>query len=149
LINTAENPETTGRNDGYGHGVVDALAAGRYILANDSNEIDVEEPPNSNPECVPIEVTLQTDQFARDTSHSLRAADGTVLWSRSGFRNFQSYSEEACVDPRSCYRFTVRDSYGDGLLGNGLLVLSYNGEVQYSGANFGSGGIRDLGDGCA
>jgi hypothetical protein len=92
-------------------------------------------------------MVLRTDGFGSETSYSLTATDGSSIWSASSLENNREYTESVCVDPSGCYQFTIGDTYGDGITGDGL-TLTYGGEIDYQGGNFGPGGYRDLGDGC-
>lgn len=97
--------------------------------------------------CVDIGVTIQTDRWGYETSHSLQSYDGTVYWNRNRLASRQTLSESACVSPLGCYRFQINDAFGDGIRGEGI-QLSYGNNVVYSGGDFGYGGYRDLGSGC-
>jgi hypothetical protein len=92
-------------------------------------------------------MTLRTDGFGYETSYALRIPNSSLLWSEFSLESNREYTESTCVDPSSCYRFQIGDSYGNGINGDGL-TLSYAGEIVYQGGDFGLGGYRDIGEGC-
>lgn len=149
LIATAENPNTSGRDNSYGHGVVDALAAVGQLGDIPGNPEDPEDPeipenPPNNPDCIAgetdFELTLNTDGYGSETTWLLRDSSGKTVASGDGYSNNQSYVTQRCL-PRGCYTFTIYDSYGDGLCCNGNgsegYTIRINGEVFASGRSFG------------
>ena len=122
LIATAENPNTSGRDNSYGHGVVDALAAVGQLGDIPGNPEDPEDPeipenPPNNPDCIAgetdFELILNTDGYGSETTWLLRDSSGKTVASGDGYSNNQSYVTQRCL-PRGCYTFILYDSYGDG-----------------------------------
>jgi hypothetical protein len=155
ITQTAVDRGANGLDDSYGYGVIDALAAVKHLEEvgdsgngdNGNNPTPPITPPGA---CVDIEMAFRTDRYAYELSYTLRnTSDGDKLWDTSGsnLRNFQRYTQRSCINPSSCYRFDINDSFGDGLSGSGIR-LTFDGKVLYEGANYGYGGYRLIGNGC-
>jgi len=160
---SSENPNTEGRDNDMGHGIVNALAAVEEILdLSDSNNNESTGSDNSNnssgnsgnasdsnntggngSDCVELVITLRTDRYGSDTSHWLQEGNQYIFYDNS-FASFTTYQETACIDPLVCSEYNIRDSFGDGISGEGLSI-KYGGEVVYQGGNFGVGGVKYLG----
>jgi len=166
LETTSENPNTSGRDDDFGHGIVNALAAVEEIMGisggdgsgadnedntgntDDGSDSNSNSSSNSNNEnttsgCVELVITLRTDRFGSDTSHWLQEGNDFIFYENS-FSSFQTYQETACIDPTVCSQYNIRDSFGDGISGEGV-EIKYGGEVVYQGGDFGIGGVKFLG----
>jgi hypothetical protein len=84
-----------------------------------------------------------------ETAYRLgRASDGKFLWHGNGLQRNHEYVESECVALTDCYQFEIRDSYGDGIIGPGGIVLTYDGATKFQGVDFGSGGYLWFGDNC-
>jgi len=170
LETTSENPNTNGRDDDLGYGIVNALAAVEMIMEssggnvsggssssnnsnnnnnnnnnNSSNNSNNNDSSNSSStsDCVEVVITLKTDRYAADTSHWLQEGNTYIFYDNT-FSSFDSYIETACIDPSVCSQYNVRDAFGDGIMGEGL-EIKYGGEVVYQGGDFGIGGVKFLG----
>lgn len=166
LEKSSENPNTSGRDDDMGHGIVNALAAVEEISktnTDNSNNNSNGDNTNNNSgnsgnnsgsnnaggngsSCVELVITLRTDRYASDTSHWLQEGN-RYLFYQNTFASFQTYQETACINPNVCSQYNIRDSFGDGITGEGVEV-KYDGEVVYQGGDFGIGGVKYLGS-CA
>ena len=102
---------------------------------------------NNAGSCVSVDATIQTDNNGNQDSFSLISASGQVIWMKQNLASNHVYKEHSCVNPNGCYQFQISDSGGDGIQGGGV-TLSYDGNVLYSGGNFGSGGWLNMGGGC-
>ena len=167
LTGTAIDKGPPGRDNGYGYGIVDALAAIQQFASGNSGSSppgNSNTPSPTNPgtnsgtssgtssgsNCANVVLSLTTDNYASETSYTLTdTSTGELLWSTNGANllNNQSYVQESCVDPNSCYRFEIADSFGDGITGKGISLV-FDGTTLYQGGNFGSGGYVDFGNGC-
>mmetsp|Transcript_23241 Transcript_23241/g.25888 ORF Transcript_23241/g.25888 Transcript_23241/m.25888 type:complete len:585 (-) Transcript_23241:98-1852(-) len=162
LASSSENPNTTGSDSNIGHGLVNALAAVEAISSysnnngtpNDGNnniEDDIDDSSESDDSgstdidssCVELVITLRTDRYASDTSHWLQSGN-EYLFYQNDFDSFETYRQTACVDPLVCTTYNIRDSFGDGINGEGT-EIKYGGIVEYSGGDFGVGGIKEIG----
>eukprot|EP00531_Pseudo-nitzschia_arenysensis_P017823 CAMPEP_0116123160 /NCGR_PEP_ID=MMETSP0329-20121206/4600_1 /TAXON_ID=697910 /ORGANISM="Pseudo-nitzschia arenysensis, Strain B593" /LENGTH=584 /DNA_ID=CAMNT_0003617057 /DNA_START=218 /DNA_END=1972 /DNA_ORIENTATION=- len=168
LESSSENPNTNGRDNDMGHGIVNALAAVEEILSiNDSNGNGGGNTGNNNgsssnnndgnnssgsgnnnagsnnSDCVELVITLRTDRYASDTYHWLQEGNQYVFYDNN-FSSFQTYQETACINPLVCSEYNIRDSFGDGISGEGV-EIKYDGEVVYQGGDFGVGGVKYLG----
>jgi len=161
LETTSENPNTSGRDDDLGYGVVNALTAVEKIMGisggddnNDNatgNSLDSNSNSNNNAGgsnssssgCVELVITLRTDRYGSDTSHWLQEGSDYIFYENS-FSSFETYQETACIDPTVCSQYNIRDSFGDGISGEGV-EIKYGGEVVYQGGAFGIGGVKILG----
>jgi len=166
LESSSENPNTEGRDDDMGHGIVNALAAVEEILKiGDSNESGNTGSSNNNnnnsssgnsgngsgnnnsggndSDCVELVITLRTDRYASDTYHWLKEGNQYIFYDET-FASFQTYQETACINPLVCSEYNIRDKFGDGISGEGV-EIKYGGEVVYQGGDFGIGGVKYLG----
>ncbi len=90
-----------------------------------------------------VNLSLQLDQYATETSWTLKNAAGTTLYSGSGYnQSFANIAQTFSLPAASGYQFTINDSYGDGICcsyGNGSFALTdNNNEVIFSGDAFGA-----------
>lgn len=163
---SSENPNTKGRDDEMGYGIVNALAAVEEILnisgtSNDNKNTESDSNTNNSSngnsdnssgsnnaggndsDCVELVITLRTDRYGSDTFHWLQEGNQYRFYENS-FDSFQTYQEIACIDPLKCSEYNIRDSFGDGISGEGV-EIKYGGEVVYQGGDFGIGGVKYLG----
>merc|ERR1712174_44359 len=115
---------------------------------NSNNSSNSDNSNNSNnssstSDCVELVITLRTDRYAADTSHWLQEGNKYIFYDNT-FRSFRTYVETACIDPSVCSQYNVRDTFGDGISGEGV-EIKYDGEVVYQGGDFGVGGVKFLG----
>jgi len=107
-------------------------------------------PPTTSPTapCYPVEISILYDSAPFGTGYVLtKVEDGSGLQSNidtffvpfdEGLAN-QRYTRSLCLDEGS-YRFTMYDSYGDGLCcvnGNGEYVITSEGVILAQGGEFG------------
>lgn len=89
-----------------------------------------------------FKLQLLTDEWASETTWTLTYQDtGEVVLEGGNFQDDTLYTTEECVLGGFCYRFTIFDSYGDGICcgyGEGGYVVTVDGEVVGSGGDFGS-----------
>jgi subtilisin family serine protease len=161
ITQTAVDRGAGGIDNSYGYGVIDALAAVQRLAErggpDDGDGDNTTSPPSppltpTNPPgtCADIEIAFYTDGYAYEFSYTLRSAsDGKEVWDTSGAQllNFQSYVQSSCINPLSCYRFVINDTFGDGLLGSGIRLV-FDGAVLYEGGDYGYGGYKLVGGGC-
>ena len=138
LTSTALDKGKVGRDNGYGYGIVDALAAIQYL-----------ELKSSTRDCVNVTLTLTTDDSAWETFFALTdLSNGELIWNVVGgdLQKNHSYVYKSCVDPSYCYYFEIEDSSRNGTNGKGI-ALTYNGNTLYHG-DFGNFRWQKFGDGC-
>lgn len=122
-------------------GIIDALAAIEALGTENTAKDD-------STSCVQVELSIQTDIYGGETAYRFRrASDRKVLWIGNGLESNREYIESECVPATDCYQFEIRDGYGDGIIGPGIL-LTYDGIVQFKGGDFGFGGYLRFGNGC-
>jgi serine protease len=122
LITTAENPETSGRNNRYGHGIVNAMTAINHLADNSgggSPAPPTPAPANPTPECnggsLEFELTFNTDGYGSESSWELtNEGTGASVATGGPYGNNDSYVTRECLPPGQCYTLTIFDSYGDG-----------------------------------
>lgn len=90
---------------------------------------------------VPATVTINTDTYPAETSWIVQnATTGVTLAQGGNYANGSTtYTQNFCVPPNACLRFTVFDDFGDGMCcgyGNGSYSLSVNGTTLASGGQF-------------
>ena len=170
LETSSENPNTSGRDNDMGYGIVNALAAVEEILKYNGGDGNQNSPSNSNSsssggsnsdnsgrnnsssnntgsnsgsDCVELVITLKTDLRGSDTYHWLQSGSEYLFYEQS-FASLQTYQQTACLDPRKCSAYNIRDRFGDGIRGEGV-EIKYDGEVVYQGGDFGIVGVKYLG----
>jgi len=81
-----------------------------------------------------VYLALTTDGFGYETSWDLTDGTGTILYSGSNLNSNTTYNETFVLSDIACYKFTIYDSYGDGITGSGFYSLT-----DYDGTPLGSG----------
>ncbi len=101
------------------------------------------------PDCAPcqtvcydgnVTLTLTTDNYASETSWTLRDSGGNTVASGSGYANNTTYTENFSLADGD-YTFTINDSYGDGICcswGSGSYSLDSGADNIVAGGAFGS-----------
>ena len=101
---------------------------------------------------VPVFLELLTDNFSYETTWVLAGESGEMLYTGGPYDESGTLFLEAwCLDPDSCYEFTIFDAYGDGIccdFGEGnYTIVDAEGQHLLSGdGNFGS---QETGSFCA
>lgn len=83
---------------------------------------------------VEVTVVIVPDQYPNETTWELRDGSNNLLAS-----NVNALGDTVCVDTSLCLRFTIFDSYGDGICcawGAGSYTVTYGGSVVASGGAF-------------
>merc|ERR1712085_146811 len=97
-----------------------------------------------------VKVAVKTDNYPSETSWDLvNQCDGTgTIGTSKSYSSTGTFEDEYCL-PAAKYKFTINDSYGDGICCNygiGSYEVSLNGGVTKTGdGNFGSTEDHDLG----
>merc|ERR1712194_867229 len=97
-----------------------------------------------------VKVAVKTDNYPSETSWDLvNQCDGTgTIGASKSYSSTGTFEDEYCL-PAAKYKFTINDSYGDGICCNygiGSYEVSLNGGVTKTGdGNFGSTEDPDLG----
>lgn len=99
--------------------------------------------------CNDNEVTLNLDfdNYASETTWSLKNSAGATLYSGSGYADGNDKITETFCLPDGCYDFVINDSYGDGICcsyGNGSYSLVSGGNSLASGASFTSSETKQI-----
>jgi serine protease len=119
MTSTAENPNTSGRDDRYGHGIINAMTA---IQALSGGVVDSPPENEEGGDCendkIDFLFNLQTDDYGYETSWDL--VDGTtgltvVSGAEATYGNNYDVSTQRCLNANNCYTLTIYDSYGDGM----------------------------------
>jgi hypothetical protein len=118
MINTAENPDTSGRDDRYGHGIINAMTAIQALSGDVGGGPDNEEGGDCEVDQIAFQFNLQTDDYGYETSWDL--VDGTtgltvVSGAEATYGNNDDVSTQRCLNGDNCYTLTIYDSYGDGM----------------------------------
>eukprot|EP00543_Licmophora_paradoxa_P005426 CAMPEP_0202456616 /NCGR_PEP_ID=MMETSP1360-20130828/13828_1 /ASSEMBLY_ACC=CAM_ASM_000848 /TAXON_ID=515479 /ORGANISM="Licmophora paradoxa, Strain CCMP2313" /LENGTH=566 /DNA_ID=CAMNT_0049076473 /DNA_START=170 /DNA_END=1870 /DNA_ORIENTATION=- len=120
LEETAEDLGTSGRDNRFGHGLIQTYAAAQYLNGGSLLDTIMEEPLSVNTRScsgsdMPFQLKMLTDDYALETSWELRRiSDGGIQLSGAGYDNNDSVSVDRCI-PRDCYTLTVFDTEGDGM----------------------------------
>jgi hypothetical protein len=90
-----------------------------------------------------IKIEILTDNYAEETSWTLRDGAGTLLLSAGPYRaeldDNTLFAYEICVDKGASYAFTILDANGDGICcgyGIGEYKVTVNGVVEANGGEF-------------
>jgi len=110
--------------------------AGDMDSSNDSKEEIVAEVVTSQE----IVLELLTDEYGDETSWDITDPDGNILATGTGYESETMYNETIELPMIGCFKFTLYDSYGDGICcayGNGYIKLydEWGNEIA-SGAEF-------------
>merc|ERR1711865_839475 len=151
--------EGTTPNSSTGYGLVNAVAAVAAITQYDNTSSNTSggttntsggttnTVANSNTSkedtCIDVVITVRTDRYGSDTSHWLQSGTAYLFYDTE-LDSFASYREQVCVDSQVCTTYNIRDTFGDGISGEGV-EIKVNGVVEYSGGNFGAAGIKTIG----
>lgn len=84
-------------------------------------------------------IIVKTDNYPTETSWKLFDSQGNVLLTNGSLVAATVYKDSLCLQPNSCYKFTIYDTYGDGIccgFGLGYYKLVLNGDTIASGGNY-------------
>ncbi len=107
----------------------------------------VQSPP-SPPSCqgTEVTVTVRADNYGAETAWQLFNSGNLVLGGGSNLINNSTNSTEFCLADGD-YRFTITDTYGDGICcsyGQGSYVITADGQTVASGGQFGQSESRNF-----
>ncbi|KAI2495554.1 Thermolysin metallopeptidase [Fragilaria crotonensis] len=114
--------------DKYGDGMCCDNGVGSYLLSMDGvelasgGEFGLVEETKIKPRCgtgeARISVNITTDYFGSETSWTLRTLSGSQVMSGNGYKSWETREDTQCIDSSTCYVFTIRDEWGDGMCCN-------------------------------
>lgn len=111
------------------------------------------DPPVSkdpDPICVDLELSVLTDAYPNENRVVLQdTSTGEFVWNIADLNGNSVTAIDACIDPASCYKFEILDTYGDGLCcayGDGSFELVLDGETIAQGSDFGANYTSYIGD---
>jgi hypothetical protein len=85
-----------------------------------------------------VEVTITTDIYsASENFFFLKNNSNQKVWQEYGLQNDTTETFSKCLPKNKCYRFIIRDTYGDGLIGGNYSVKWEGNTIKES--NFASG----------
>lgn len=158
LYSTATDMGASGRDDNFGYGRVNALAAlqaagGSAPTCSDGVQNGQETGVDcGGPSCPPcqtgcsdneVSLTLNFDNYPEETSWAITNAAGNTVASGGTYgsqADGSTLTEDLCLVD-GCYDLTISDSYGDGMCcsyGNGSYSLSDGSTTLASGGSFGA-----------
>jgi len=90
-----------------------------------------------------FELELLTDLFGTETSWELKdtTANNVIAESEIAYGEEQLYNEQLCLTDGPCFKFTIYDSFNDGICcewGEGYYSVTVDGEIVGSGGDFSS-----------
>ena len=98
-------------------------------------------PPVAAPACTDVVISIATDTWPEETTWYLVDASGVQVTADGPYSSRQTaYNTELCLSDDT-YTFTIDDSYGDGIYGEGYSIL-VDGNVIATGNNFGSQAVE-------
>lgn len=139
---------TPGRDDYYGHGIVNYHAAVAHL---EETPCGTTLPPAAAPTAGPctgrdFELSLTTDNYGAETTWDVTDNANNVVFGGNGYYYRTTYTESKCLPTNAC-TFTIKDSWGDGICcshGSGSYTVKINGEIFKEGGEFGASEIVDL-----
>jgi serine protease len=139
---SAEDLGGSGRDNSYGEGLVLAMRA--LEVLNGGPLSGPGQGPTTPGSCASgeifVEIELQTDNYAEETSVALTRSDGTALVTGTALDSNRAYAARRCVSANDCYTFTITDSEGDGIcceFGQGSFDVNVDGQRVGGGGDFG------------
>ncbi len=150
LERTATDLGAPGRDDEFGHGLVNAKAAYDFLSGNSSFSPTFT-PTTSSPTETPtaincgngqklFELNIVPDNYPSETSWTLVNICTKVPVLEGTYQGIKT-----CVDHQS-YLLTMYDSWGDGILDPGSFLVIYDNDFVYQGGNFTDKDSISLGD---
>jgi len=80
-----------------------------------------------------VKVSVTTDNYPEEISWIIEDASGSTIAKEDSFTgDLTTYEEQLCLDPSVCYKFTINDSYGDGIIGDGDFTFTVDGVIKLS-----------------
>jgi hypothetical protein len=82
---------------------------------------------------------IQSDNYPAEVSWDLKDASGNIILSDSPDTAMQLIHDSICVSNSACYKFTMHDSYGDGICcnyGQGYYILILDGDTIAQGGDY-------------
>merc|ERR1712228_722132 len=146
LESSALDRGSPGKDIYFGHGIVRYWAAVDFLT---NKPCGTTSPPTISPQptsaptpCqgASFELDLLTDNYGGETSWKLERGSDIVLQG-SGYSSNTAYNVEDCLGQGGEYKFTINDSYGDGICcgyGSGSYEVTVAGVVVKSGGQFSS-----------
>ena len=130
--------------DKYGDGLCCSNGKGSYSVSMDGVELvsggkfGLVEYTNIKSRCGSnenrINVKITTDYFGSETSWRLTTLSGSQVMSGTGYESWETREDTQCIDSASCYVFTIRDAWGDGM----CCSYGFGGySVDYAGSTYG------------
>lgn len=105
--------------------------------SNDAKVMAITDAPNVSS---PVNLALKLDENPGETTWTLLNSDGIGLYSGGPYAQANQFIVQSFVLPETdCYTFIIYDSGGDGLLGQGMYKLAYQGSTIFAeGKDFGN-----------
>lgn len=155
LLASALDLGIPGRDDNYGHGMVQGMEALRVLQSTLNGEDEIQDwtdPPPSDgvtgpTEVIPtckdneylVQVDVRTDRYGNETFWEIvRNVDDFTVGAGAGLTARKNYVTYLCL-PENCYDFTIYDSFEDGMccgFGQGEFSLMVDGSILLSGGEF-------------
>lgn len=98
-----------------------------------------------------LQIHIMTDEYPDETTWIVWDTSGSPVASGGPFVNANTlHIDTVCLDSTECYRFTIYDSYGDGILIPGYYELYLNSDLIASNHSFvgDSAVVPYVGNGC-
>jgi hypothetical protein len=130
--------------DKYGDGMCCDNGIGSYSVSIDGielasgGEFGLVEYTDIKPRCGSdenrVRVKITTDYFGSETSWKLTTLSGSQVMSGSGYKSWETREDSQCIDSSTCYVFTIRDEWGDGM----CCTYGFGGySVDFAGSTYG------------
>jgi len=107
------------------------------------------QPPCPGDDELSLVVSIRTDGYGYEVGWRVTDVDGTVYANipYNTYANNQLYQTQVCIPEDACVHVEILDSYGDGLLGAGYVLITLEGDTLANDPNYGS--LYQLWTGCS
>ena len=104
--------------------------------------------PQPSDDCAVVTLEFKTDSWPEETFVALQNDEGGLIWDSGDFEPNTEYSFTACIPVDACTALDITDTYGDGLLDDGYMTITWGSDVLHDVWDIGYGFYMTLGDGC-
>jgi hypothetical protein len=105
-------------------------------------------PQPTGGDCTLLTLQFQTDSWPEETLIVLENEEGGAIWDYDNFEADTEYTYTACLPVNVCTVLDITDVFGDGLLNDGYMTVTWGSDVLHDDWNIGYGFFLYLGDGC-
>ena len=84
-----------------------------------------------------MKISIVTDSYPSETTWEVNDINGNLIWSGGPYVSMgYNYVHEKCFGVPGTYTFIIKDSYGDGLVGDGYKLFIDNVAIESGSGSF-------------